>query len=133
MLPRPASATAGPKELISATVGTSTPSKPTACLPISQVDANSMARSNSRMQVLVTAVFRPAVRFIRSSSFARAAVRRSISARRSAPRPYCWISGRPRRLSSTKAESSPDFVRSRMPSSPLRREVTSGTATPTAR
>ena len=38
---------------------------------------------------------------------------------------------RPRRLSSTKLESSPERCRNRMPSSPLSLEVTSGTATPT--
>ena len=41
------------------------------------------------------------------------------------------VSFRPRRLSSTKADSAPDSVRNRIPVSPERRDVMSGMTTPT--
>ena len=55
----------------------------------------------------------------------------TISSRRRWPWPYCSVSDRPRRLSSTKLESSPERCRNRRPPSPLSREVTNGTTTPT--
>ena len=131
VLPRLASATQGPKELISARVGSSTPRKSTCPAWYSPTAAKSMATSNTKMTVFVTAWLRPAVRFIRASSWERAAVRASISSRRRWPWPYCSVSNRPRRLSSTKLESSPERCRNRRPSSPLSREVTNGTTTPT--
>ena len=45
MLPRPASAAVGPKELISATVGITTPAKPTLPDRYSAADVKSIARS----------------------------------------------------------------------------------------
>ena len=81
--------------------------------------------------MLVTAWLRPATCLSCSSSWERAWVRAFISFNRSSPRPYCKISESPRRLSSTKLESSPDCSRNRRPLSPLALEVTSGTATPT--
>lgn len=57
--------------------------------------------------------------------------RASISARRAAPQSYWMVSFRPRRLSSTKADSAPDSVRNRIPVSPERRDVMSGMTTPT--
>ena len=51
VLPSAARATTGPKELISASVAIRQPSKPTR-----DADKNSIARSNTRITVLVTAV-----------------------------------------------------------------------------
>ena len=124
--PSAASATQGPKELISASVQINVPAKSHRC-----AETSSMARSNTRMMVLVTAVLRPAVRFMRSSSLDRASVCSFICAMRFSPCPYCNVSERPRRESNTKPASSPDLVRNFMPSSPLSLDVTSGTITPT--
>ena len=66
------------------------------------------------------------------ASCASASVCAFICASRCVPCPYCTVSGRPRRLSSTNAESSPAFVRQRSPVSLLQRDVASGTITPTA-
>ena len=90
-----------------------------------------MMKSNKRITVFVTAVFLPAVRFILSSSAARASVCSFIIFSLSAPLPYCWISGSPLRLSRTKPDSCPDFVRNFIPSSPLSFETTIGIITPT--
>ena len=121
----------GPKELISASVGIRTPSKPTLPRRYSAAEANSIARSNSRMMVFVTAAFRPAVRFMRASSAESASVRAFICCRRSLPRPYWSVSESPRRLSSTKLLSAPAPARNFIPSSPLAFETKSGTSTPT--
>ncbi len=66
-------------------LGIRTPSNPTACRWYSMAETKSMARSNTRITVLVHAALYPAVRFIRSSSLASASVRRFISARRAFP------------------------------------------------
>ena len=131
VLPRLARATQGPKLLMSATVGISTPVKSTCPRLYSATEVNSIAKSSSRITVLVTAMLYPALHFILDSLSERASVRAFISARRASPWPYCIVSSRPRRLSSTKALSSPDSRRNTMPSSPLSREVRMGTATPT--
>ena len=114
-------------------VGINTPSKPTAPLWQSRAETNSMIRSKASTTVLVTAELRPAVRFMRSSSLARSSVFSFICASRFLPFPYCRVSESPRRLSSTKPESSPDLVRNRIPSSPLSLEVTKGMTIPTVR
>ena len=90
-----------------------------------------MARSKSRMTAEVAAVFRPAVRFSASSVWERRWVRAFISAMRAGPWPNWMVSERPRRLSRTKAESPPDWVRKRRPLPPLRLEVIRGMRTPT--
>ena len=131
VLPSAASAMAGPNDENSATVGMSTPSKPTFPARQSAAEVRSIARSNSRMTVFVTAVFRPATRFIRASSPARASVRAFISSSRARPRPNWIVSDRPRRLSSTKPASAPASMHRRRPASPESRDVTSGITTPT--
>ena len=131
VLPSAASAMAGPKEEKRAMVGISTPSKPTVPLWQSRAETNSMIKSKASTTALVTAELRPEVRFIRSSSLARLSVFSFICASRFLPCPYCRVSDRPRRLSSTKPESSPDFVRNFIPSSPLSLEVTIGITIPT--
>ena len=123
----------GPKEENRAMVGINTPSKPTAPLRQSRAETNSMIRSKTSTTVFVTAVFRPAVRFMRSSSLARPSVFSFICASRFLPCPYCRVSESPRRLSNTKPESSPDLVRNFIPSSPLSLEVTKGMTIPTVR
>ena len=133
VLPNAARAITGPKEENSASVGIKTPSKSTAPLWYSKAEANSMIRSNVNTTVLVTAVFRPAVRFIFSSSRESSSVFSFILERRFFPCPYWRISESPRRLSSTKPESSPDLVRKRSPSSPLHLDITIGITIPTIR
>ena len=92
-----------------------------------------MIRSKASTTVFVTAVFRPAVRFIRSSSAARPAVFWFISSSRFLPCPYCRVSESPRRLSSTKPDKSPDLERNCIPSSPLNLETAKGITIPTTR
>ena len=112
-------------------VGISTPSNPTVPARYSPTETNSMTRSKTKITVLADARLTPAVRFIRASSWDSASVWAFISASRAVPCPYGMVSGRPRRLSSTKALSSPDLVRNFSPSSPLSLDVASGTMTPT--
>ena len=114
-------------------VGISTPSNPTAPFRYSRAETNSIIKSKASTTVLVTAELRPEVRFMRSSSLARLSVFSFICANRFLPCPYCRVSERPRRLSSTKPEKSPDLVRNFIPSSPLSLEVTKGIIIPTVR
>ena len=93
--------------------------------------AKSMNRSKPKITVLATAMPSPAVRFIRPSSAERASVRAFISASRASPWPYWSRSGKPRRLSSTKALSSPDWARSFRPPSPLSLDTARGRSIPT--
>lgn len=89
-----------------------------------------LARSKARIAAPVTALFRR-----RCASSALPSARVHPCARSSAqgvwrPWPYCCVSLRPRRLSSTNALSSPDLVRKTSPLSPLA-GYRSGITTPT--
>ena len=81
----------------------------------------------------MTAIFLPAVRFIRFSVSERASVLSFICIRRSLPRLYCIVSESPRRLSSTNLLKSPEPVRNSIPSLPLNLDVMRGMIIPTAR
>ncbi|ARE60637.1 hypothetical protein I5Q82_07835 [Acutalibacter muris] len=78
VLPRLARATQGPKLLIRATVGMSTPVKSTCPRLYSATEVKSIAKSSSRITVLVTAMLYPALRFILDSLSERASVRAFI-------------------------------------------------------
>ena len=87
----------------------------------------------------MTAIFLPAVRFIRFSVSERASVLSFICIRRSLPRLYCIVSESPRRLSSTNPLKSPEPVRNSAAASaavrplPLNLDVMRGMIIPTAR
>ena len=131
VLPSAASATTGPKELISATTGISTPSNPTAPFTNNIPLAKSINTSKNKITVLVTAVFLPEKHFIFASFSLSSSIFSFICARRFLPVPNCCICGSPLRLSSTNADNSPDFVRKTSPMSPLNFETASGIITPT--
>ena len=110
VLPRLASATTGPNELISATVATSTPAKLIVPLLKSVYDTIIINTSNISIIVLVIAVLSPVRDLSLSSSADKLSVLSFISASLSLPQLYWRISGRPLKLSSTKLLSSPDLL-----------------------
>ena len=73
------------------------------------------------------------LRFMAASMPASASMRFPSSAERSAARPNCSVSRRPRRLSSTNVFMSPIASRKRRPPRPCARDAARGTATPITR